>query len=93
VISHMKNCLSKEESKMSVQEQKEVGVAIVEMFYSLKDGATFDDILVAQKLVMSMIAAANDIKEDADSAILMAVSGASECLANKFKGTKPPITP
>ena len=66
---------------MNEQALKNLGFALIDMIYAVKDGLDAEDLIAVQGLVVAALAAAPDIQRDVDSAGLMVVSGAAEKLA------------
>lgn len=77
----------------NVQELKNVGYTIVDLVYAVKDGLDMADVTYAQNFIVAVMAAADDIKEDVDSAALDILSGAAESLANRRRIPAPPVVP
>lgn len=59
------------------------GMSLVEMVYALSDGIDAGDIAEGTALITALMGVSDDIKEDADSAILEIVAGAFIHLAAK----------
>jgi hypothetical protein len=65
----------------NVVELKAAGAALVELILAVKDGLDAGDLIPAQALLSAVLAAADDIQEDWDSAALDIVAGAIERVA------------
>ena len=65
----------------NVQELKAVGAAFVDLVMAVRDGVGVEDLVAVQMLMAAALAAADDIQEDWDSAVLDIVGGAAEKLA------------
>ena len=59
----------------NIEELRAVGKQLVTMAYAIADGIDLNDLMPAQALVAGLLAAADDIQEDADSALLEIASG------------------
>ncbi len=74
----------------NIQELRAVGAKVVEVAYAVRDGLDLADLAAAQGLVAALLAAADDIKEDVDSALLEIGSGLLSAVAEK---RRPPVVP
>jgi hypothetical protein len=70
----------------NIEELRGVGVALVDLAYALENGVDISDLGAAQILVTKLLAAADDVKEDVDSALLEILSGLAGALAEKRRG-------
>jgi hypothetical protein len=74
----------------NIGELQAVGIAVVDGIYAVKDGLDLADLAVAQQIVTALLSAADDIKEDADSAALEIIAGFASALAAKRRPTVAP---
>ena len=77
---------------MNEQALKNLGYAVIDLIYAVKDGLDVEDLVQVQNIVIAGLAAAPDIKRDVDSAGLMVLSGAAEKLA-RLREDPPVVAP